>query len=120
MTWPFFLCHAISWPFNTADLKNEKVWDPEIWAQIDEDVASVRSFFHKQFIIDTLVGNQGFIRFAFIYAARVLHTRVKLLQEIRENCSIFKFISASDIAWAILVYTNNFRYWKYLIETEKK
>ena len=52
-------------------------------------------------------------------AACVLHTRVELLQEIKENGSIFKFISASDITWAVLVYTNTFSCWRYLIEENK-
>ena len=118
--WSSFLCHAISWPFDTADLKNGKVWDPEIWTQIDGDVASVPSFFNRQLIMDKLVGNQDFIRFGFIYAACVAYTIIKLLWEIRKNCSILKCISASGIAWAFLVYTNNFRCWKYFVERQRR
>ena len=69
--------------------------------------------------MDNWVGNNNFICFAFLYGARVSHTRINLLEKIKDQGSIFTFISASDIALAVLVYTNNFRYWRYLIESKK-
>ena len=48
--------------------------------------------------MDNWVGNQNFIHVAFLYGARVVHTNIKLLREIKEHGSIFKFMSVSDIA----------------------
>ena len=68
MTWPSFLCHVISSPFDTEALKFDQVWDPEVWTKIHEDAAPVSSYFNKPYIMDRWVGNPDFVRFAFVYA----------------------------------------------------
>ena len=93
-----------------SEKETTPLWDHRL-DNLVKDTIGIKTI-NAQFVLDNWM-NQAFVSFVFKYARLVSNTKKLILDKIKDDTSnLFALLEKSDIAWAVLIYLNNEKYWE--------